>query len=113
MIDKPTSAVRIWYGDGTVRDVTRANNWSKLPKTNVQVVMVRYSDSTYRIMHGTDYYWRAATDDYHQGDMLAEVPPGAVRLDGLEIASQVYVQILKDAFVWSGATLASVADLVA
>lgn len=114
MIDKPVTAARIFYGDGTTRDIDSTTDFKTVVTTGVQVVCLRYNDGTGRIMLGHDYYWRSATsaDDYGAADTLTDVPSRAIRFDGSFVSDAVFVTTVRAALVYLGVSPAEAESAV-
>ena len=49
-------AFEIYYGDGSIVSGTSLANWQQAPNTDVQVVIVSFSDTGYAVVAGMETY---------------------------------------------------------
>lgn len=100
-----------WYADGSVYNGDVNTDWSKLPATGIQVVMVYYADGTRRIMQGFDYLFYAPTaqgpiyggNNTDPASIIA-VYPGAQVITGTWVNDAFYSMISNQAMAstWTG-----------
>lgn len=87
---------RAWYGDGSVYD-SKSTRVEKLPREDLQVVMVYETPPYRRAVYGNDYiYWNG--DSWHGTDDPNMIPDGARVFPGIEIRDATFRRILETAY---------------
>jgi hypothetical protein len=69
----PIATVRVWYGDGAVRD-----GWEKTPRQNVQVVAWLHDGGGVTWAHGVDTYTLPGSSHVKHGKTIPDTTYAAI-----------------------------------